>query len=1097
MKIKETGNFCFFFLIGLLLISMSFQNASSQERKPFIKSPESHHRGSKIVDKKKMFEIIDRNTKSFRKDDRGSWLLDEDFESGNFPPTGWSIDFGTTEWQQATYSAYGNGSYSTFYSNYDCNYSDNSIYTSSFSPTVSGDKLYFDYAYAPYDDGNLYYDDLEIFYYDDIDQTYYSLIYYPGDSLQTAPGTSNYFEPTSGQWGTRVIDIPENATKIYFKSWENCGNNIYIDNVKIGQVPTGSDASVENVWAKGKLSFTYGVPDTISALIKNNGATTITNLTVYLNITGANNHSDSVQIASLPSGDTAQVNFNGYTPVLSGFSDVTVSIPPDDITGNNTATFLSQSNSNSMRYVDSNCCNSAVGWFGQYSFLNRYRMSGTGQIRNVNIKLPDGDIIGQIVYAIVLNSSGTIVGKSSHFLVSSSDVPGYKSFAITDPKPYMVTNDYYYVGIAQTECVGSMDAYASQQFNNNAPARPDANFYSDLGPIGSSPGAYEFPREWGQNYAIEAVIGSQAATDAGVSDLGPMYNQYYSSTSYTPVGKVFNAGTSSATFNVRRTITPGGYTSTKTVTGLASGVTALVSFDPWTFTSGTTYTVRDSILTSDGNNLNNQMSGSITPRVAKQLCVLWSQPDDRDSLVRAINADGRYANNFDTVRMNYVGSFRPWKIVFANFRNEFSYSQWIRDSLKSFLDNSISGNKKSLIVFANKIANLDDPGFGYPNPADSIFYRQYLRSKTLGEDWPGSIPSSQNKFRGIGFFSGVSQDSLSDPSTPELIVPTNGSIPAFKPMSVTGNGNDSCNAVCFAGTNYNTFFMTNKFSSLRASSNSLDGPVLIYTKIIDWLQSTGSSAKFLDLTMLLEGFYDSGANAMIDDTVRIYLRNSTNPFAKVDSAKAKINSSGIGSFVFNNASNGVNYYLQIKHRNALETWSKTPQQFSSNHMVYDFTTASTKAYGDNMKQAGSKWVVFGGDPNADGSIDLSDITLEFNDAANFLSGYLKTDLNGDDFVDLSDVLVSFNNSSLFVFAITPLTPPDILAKKGIVIDNTPLVSEDKSSESSSSENRIDNEIYELYRNVPGDWQHNLKFIEQKNGEGMKSHEITITRKYRN
>ncbi|MBK9227495.1 MAG: hypothetical protein IPL67_10710 [Ignavibacteria bacterium] len=50
---------------------------------------------------------------------------------------------------------------------------------------------------------------------------------------------------------------------------------------------------------------------------------------------------------------------------------------------------------------------------------------------------------------------------------------------------------------------------------------------------------------------------------------------------------------------------------------------------------------------------------SLTPRIAKQLCVLWQTKADRDSLIRAINADGRFANNFDTVRINYTGSLRP------------------------------------------------------------------------------------------------------------------------------------------------------------------------------------------------------------------------------------------------------------------------------------------------------------------------------------------------------------------------------------------------------------------------------------------------------
>lgn len=80
--------------------------------------------------------------------------------------------------------------------------------------------------------------------------------------------------------------------------------------------------------------------------------------------------------------------------------------------------------------------------------------------------------------------------------------------------------------------------------------------------------------------------------------------------------------------------------------------------------------------------------------------------------------------------------------------------------------------------------------------------------------------------------------------------------------------------------------MSNKFSSLRSTNSSpLDGPVLVYTKIIDWLQSISTGAKILDLTILPEGLYDPNANAMVRDTVKVYLRNATSPFARVDSGK--------------------------------------------------------------------------------------------------------------------------------------------------------------------------------------------------------------------
>jgi hypothetical protein len=183
--------------------------------------------------------------------------------------------------------------------------------------------------------------------------------------------------------------------------------------------------------------------------------------------------------------------------------------------------------------------------------------------------------------------------------------------------------------------------------------------------------------------------------------------------------------------------------------------------------------------------------------------------------------------------MNYTGSYRPWKILITCFKEEGSYMPWVRDSMKSFIDNSTAGNKKSLVVFGDNITASEL----YGTPADTVFFRQYLKSKLISDDWMGSIPASQKKFRGTGFFDGITQDSVSDLYTPELIMPTNGGTSAFKPKSVTGNNNDSCNAVSFTNSSYNSFYMTNLFQSLRASSGSLRGPVLVYTKIIDWIQS--------------------------------------------------------------------------------------------------------------------------------------------------------------------------------------------------------------------------------------------------------------------
>ena len=180
--------------------------------------------------------------------------------------------------------------------------------------------------------------------------------------------------------------------------------------------------------------------------------------------------------------------------------------------------------------------------------------------------------------------------------------------------------------------------------------------------------------------------------------------------------------------------------------------------------------------------------------------------------------------------------------------------------------------------------------------------------------------------------------------------------------------------------------------------------------------------KVLNLTMLVQGFYNPATNTTVQDTVRVYIRNSTNPYAIVDSSTAVFSTTGQATVNFTNITNGVNYYIQVKHRNSLETWSKTAQAFTSGLLNYDFTTAATKAFGDNMKQVDSspvEFAVYSGDVNKDGTVDATDLSLIDNDATAFAGGYIVTDLTGDDFVDGTDFSIADNNAANFVGVVRP------------------------------------------------------------------------------
>lgn len=191
--------------------------------------------------------------------------------------------------------------------------------------------------------------------------------------------------------------------------------------------------------------------------------------------------------------------------------------------------------------------------------------------------------------------------------------------------------------------------------------------------------------------------------------------------------------------------------------------------------------------------------------------------------------------------------------------------------------------------------------------------------------------------------------------------------------------------------------------------------------MFDEIYTPSSGQTSLNLKAIVEGYFDTGANKLnINDTARIYLRNSIAPYAVIDSAKSVIDSlTYSGIFSFPNAATG-NYYLEFEHRNSIETWSKLPVTITAGNVnSYDFTTAANAAFGDNLTLKNGKYCIYSGDVDRDGAVDISDIVLIFNDAAVFASGYFPTDINGDDFVDLTDVTITFNNSSNFVSRIVP------------------------------------------------------------------------------
>lgn len=180
-------------------------------------------------------------------------------------------------------------------------------------------------------------------------------------------------------------------------------------------------------------------------------------------------------------------------------------------------------------------------------------------------------------------------------------------------------------------------------------------------------------------------------------------------------------------------------------------------------------------------------------------------------------------------------------------------------------------------------------------------------------------------------------------------------------------------------------------------------------ELIDSYQIT-EAPKTLKLTCVLEGPFIEAKNSMTRDTAMVYLRNKSSPFALVDSAKGCLNSNGYYSFNFHRISNDVEYYIVVKHRNSLETWSAVPKKFIANNLTYNFSNSISKAYGNNLKFVNGKYCIYSGDVVQDGVIDGNDSYRVDNDAFNYSIGYEDTDLNGDRIIDARDLSIIDENT---------------------------------------------------------------------------------------
>ncbi|MDQ3020839.1 MAG: Omp28-related outer membrane protein [Bacteroidota bacterium] len=245
----------------------------------------------------------------------GTVYLNQDFDNTSFPPAGWQVsNTSNYNWIRTTYaSGYGAGSSCAVADFYDYASGVFELITSTIPATTSGDSLVFDHAYASGSNEN---DRLEIYTSSDNGSSWNLLITLNGGAsgpLATGSPTYDLFVPTSTQWATKRYILPTGTNKVKFSGLTAYGNNLYLDNVKIG-VPYANDAGISSI-TEPKWSIT---PQSLApkASVKNYGTSTQSfQVTMTINPGG---YANTQSVNSLSPGQSQLITFSNFNFTANG-----------------------------------------------------------------------------------------------------------------------------------------------------------------------------------------------------------------------------------------------------------------------------------------------------------------------------------------------------------------------------------------------------------------------------------------------------------------------------------------------------------------------------------------------------------------------------------------------------------------------------------------------------------------------------------------------------------------------------------------------------------------------------------------------------------
>ena len=290
--------------------------------------------------------------------------------------------------------------------------------------------------------------------------------YYTGDVVAIAPPTAA-LNSNAAPNITTVFKFPFGATTA---------------------APANNDIAINEIQGYGSIAVPVGNPFSLRAVVRNAGISGITApVTVTLTISGANTYSQTQTLTSLAIGATSVVTFNNISLANAGANTVTVTLPNDDVVGNNTVTqAMATSATRFSNIVAGVPPTSAYGFAPAAVAVTRaycvkYTVNTPRDVTAVRAFIyNDPNLVTRntTVFGVVLNAAtGAVIARSADYVITTADLGQLHTFNLSGS----VAAGDFLIGMAVVVPVGAAaDIAYPMAYQSETPARTGMFYLANI-----------------------------------------------------------------------------------------------------------------------------------------------------------------------------------------------------------------------------------------------------------------------------------------------------------------------------------------------------------------------------------------------------------------------------------------------------------------------------------------------------------------------------------------------------------------------------------------------------------------------------------------